>query len=81
MLIGVGWVADALTRLTRDRAIIGRCVSARRMARDGAHGDCQLIYGADLDPDSAQRLIRTTSNRSVFTVSSKLLSLAKIVGS
>jgi hypothetical protein len=66
---GDGWVADALARLTRGRAINGRTVSVRQIARDGAHGDCQLIYGADLDRDSAQRLIRTTSNRSVFTVS------------
>ncbi|MEO7190959.1 MAG: YfiR family protein [Vicinamibacterales bacterium] len=62
-----GRVAKALTGLTQG-AINGRSISVRKVTLTGNFDDCALLYGADLNADSAQLLIRATSNRPIFTV-------------
>jgi hypothetical protein len=68
-VVGNSWVADSLARLTRNRAVNGRTVTVRATAPDGLFDGCHVVYGTGLDRNRAERLIQTTANQPILTVS------------
>jgi len=62
-------VADSLARLTLNRAVKGRTLSVRRTSVDGVLDACHVFYGANLNGDRGERLIRATSHLPILTVS------------
>jgi hypothetical protein len=62
-------VADSLERLGRNRQVGGRALSVRRTALDGLLDGCHVLYRSDLDRGGAARLIQTTWNQPILTVS------------
>lgn len=61
-------VSDAVTRLTRGKAVGGRLIEVRQAEQPSEVRDCQMVYGGDLDRARARHLIQVTSGLPVLTV-------------
>jgi hypothetical protein len=62
-------VADALVQLTHSKMVEGHPLSIRRTDLDQPLHECHVVYGASLDGNSAQELVKTVSGRPILTVS------------
>lgn len=61
-------VADALTHITIGKFVGGHPIEVRAAAQRSVPGDCQIVYGGDLDRRRAQELIDATSGLPILTV-------------
>lgn len=62
-------VADALVQLTQSKTVEGHALAIRRTNLDGPLTECHLVYGASLNANRAQQLIRSASGHPILTVS------------
>jgi hypothetical protein len=65
-------VAASLEELTRDQRVGGRSIAVRRRSLEPPLEGCHVVYGAALDAQRAQNLIRVTSGRPILTVSNSI---------
>lgn len=68
-VIGSDQISDALSQLTRDKAVEGHPLAIRRTDLDRPLTECHLVFGASLNRASAQALIRAVAGRPILTVS------------
>ncbi len=62
-------VADALSQLTRDKAVEGHPLAIRRIDLDRPVTECHVVFGASLNKARAQELVRAAAGRPILTVS------------
>jgi hypothetical protein len=62
-------VADSLIQLTQGKTVEGHTLAVRSMNIDQSPHECHVVYGASLDANRAQALVRATSGHPILTVS------------
>lgn len=62
-------VADALLQLTQNKTVEGHPLAIRRTDLHQPLHECQVVYAASLDRNSAQELIGAVSGHPILTVS------------
>jgi hypothetical protein len=62
-------VADALVQLTNSKAVEGHALVIRQTDLDRPLTECHVVYGASLNANRAQELVRATTGRPILTVS------------
>ena len=62
-------VADALVQLTTNKTVEGHALAIRRTDLERPLTECHVVFGASLNANRAQELIRATSGRPILTVS------------
>jgi len=66
---GSDQIADALSQLTRDKAVEGHPLAIRRIDLDRPVAECHVVFGASLNKARAQELVRAAAGRPILTVS------------
>lgn len=66
---GNNGVADALDQLTQNKTVEGHALAIRRTDLDRPLTECHVVYGASLNANRAQELVRATSGHPILTVS------------
>jgi hypothetical protein len=68
-VIGHDQVADALVQLTYNKAVEGHPIGVRRIELKAPIADCQVVFAASLDKNTAQELVRAAARHPILTVS------------
>ena len=62
-------VADALVQLTNSKTVEGHALAIRQTDLDRPLTECHVVYGASLNANRAQELVRATTGHPILTVS------------
>jgi hypothetical protein len=62
-------VADALVQLTKGKTVEGHALAIRRTDLERPLNECHVVYGASLNANRAQDLVRSSSGLPILTVS------------